>query len=330
MQPATQAGASCGGRGDGRQGAMWTRRSSTAVWARVAHRERDRQSQIAYLCARGCAHPQASRRQLSSATDAHEGERELAAEVVRLQEQLKEAHGSYVELERAFAKYKTGERMVYGNRGDGDPSSTAHPAETLLNHRFSNSDARRRKMRILSMDGGGARGLYTANILARICREEPRLLDNIDLIAGTSTGAVIGMLLASDFPPDEIQQIFEQLAPKVFTPMSPWRRAIAPFFKSAYDSDVRSKIFAEWCGDTTFAEVKKWLIITTFKVDGANPHPAASIFPSTCTRWRPGLLTNIPRMQGLVEPDNVLTLHDTLMWATAAPVYFPIEDGAPH
>ena len=309
---------------------MWTRRSSTAVWARVAHRERDRQSQIAYLCARGCAHPQASRRQLSSATDAHEGERELAAEVVRLQEQLKEAHGSYVELERAFAKYKAGERMVYGNRGDGDPSSTAHPAETLLNHRFSNSDARRRKMRILSMDGGGARGLYTANILARICREEPRLLDNIDLIAGTSTGAVIGMLLASDFPPDEIQQIFEQLAPKVFTSMSPWRRAIAPFFKSAYDSDVRSKIFAEWCGDTTFAEMKKWLIITTFKVDGANPHPAASIFPSTCTRWRPGLLTNIPRMQGLVEPDNVLTLHDTLMWATAAPVYFPIEDGAPH
>ena len=78
--------------------------------------------------------------------------------------------------------------------------------------------------------------------------------------------------------------------------------------------------------------------------DGANPHPAASIFPLGCTRWRPALLTNIPRMQGLVEPDYPVELHvrqacflkqfvflilasfqDALMWGTAAPVYFPIR-----
>lgn len=152
-------------------------------------------------------------------------------------------------------------------------------------------------------------------------------MDSIDLIAGTSTGAVIGMLLASDFPPDEIQEIFEALAPKIFTPMPLWRRMVSPFFASSYDSEVRSKIFEEWCDGRTFADVKKWLIITTFKVDGTNPHPAASIFPSNCNRWRPGLLTNIPRMQGLVDPDLPLTLHDTLMWSTAAPVYFPIENG---
>lgn len=278
----------------------------------------------------GRPHHRASRRLQSGVADTHEGERILAAEVTRLQQELNKARSSYVELERAFAQYKTAERAPITNEhtttSDGDDGGD-HPAETLLNHRFSNRCSKRRKMRILSMDGGGARGLYTATILARIVREEPRLLDNIDLIAGTSTGAVIGMLLASDFPPDEIQRIFEQLAPKIFAPVPLWRRTASPFFASSYDSEVRSNIFHDWCEDRTFADVKKWLLITTFKVDGINPHPDASIFPGNCTRWRPGLLTNIPRMQGLVEPDLPLTLHEVLMWATAAPVYFPIQDG---
>jgi hypothetical protein len=296
------------------------------------------------LCARGGATKVqtgavTSRHLGSGDPDAAEGERVLAAEVRRLQTELNEAHCSYVALEQSFAEYKVGERIPsskeaeFGGdaRGTGSAASTAaatahHPAEQLLNHRFSNSDTRRRKMRILSMDGGGARGLYTATILARICREEPRLLDNIDLIAGTSTGAVIGMLLASDVPPAEIEQIFRQLAPKIFAPMPLWRRAVAPFFASSYDAEVRSQIFSEWTQGKTFADIKPWLLITTFKVDGINPHPSASIFGS-CSRWRPGLLTNIPRMQGLVEPDLPLTLHDTLMYSTAAPVYFPIQNG---
>lgn len=274
------------------------------------------------------------RRHLSFSPDAYEKERVLAAEVTRLQNELNAAHDSYVELEGAFARYKSGERTpLSGSISDGADSSdagggdSAHPAELILNHRFSNKDARRRKLRILSMDGGGARGFYTARILARIYKEEPGLLDNVDLIAGTSSGAVIGMLIASDFPPDEIQEIYETLAPKVFEPMPLWRRMLAPMLTSSYDGNARSKIFREWCAGRTFADVNRWLLVTTFKLDGYNPHPAASIFPSNCTRWRPGLLTNLPRMQGLVEPDLPLTLHDTLMWATAAPVYFPIENG---
>ena len=264
------------------------------------------------------------------------GELALAAEVGRLREELNIASCEKKALEAAFADYKAGERgqqRWQGSVGGSQhlPPSTVggvtaaghdesgHAAEQLLNQRFSNKDARRRKMRILSMDGGGARGLYTTSILARIAKEEPRLLDNIDLIAGTSTGAIIGMLLASGFPPDEIQTIFEQLAPKIFEPQPLWRRAIAPLFTSAYDADIRSKIFADWTDGRTFADIAPWLIITTFKVDGMNPHPDATIFPTGCTRWRPGLLTNIPRMQGLVEPDLPLTLHDCLMCESSSP-----------
>eukprot|EP01047_Picozoa_sp_COSAG01_P033415 COSAG01_NODE_2459_length_7655_cov_138.985442_3_plen_276_part_00 len=45
---------------------------------------------------------------------------------------------------------------------------------------------------VLSLDGGGVRGLFTAVILARLVEEEPRLMERFDLVAGTSSGGIIG------------------------------------------------------------------------------------------------------------------------------------------
>jgi len=70
--------------------------------------------------------------------------------------------------------------------------------------------------KLLALDGGGIRGLITIEILARIesiVREQagkPSLVlaDYFDYIAGTSTGAVIGTLLALGKPVDEIRRIY--------------------------------------------------------------------------------------------------------------------------
>ena len=70
----------------------------------------------------------------------------------------------------------------------------------------------RRRFRILSLDDGGARGLFTAHILARLIEEEPRLLDSVDLIAGTSTGALIGVLLSNGTHPSHIAELYKELA----------------------------------------------------------------------------------------------------------------------
>lgn len=45
---------------------------------------------------------------------------------------------------------------------------------------------------ILAIDGGGLRGLIPAIILERLCDRFPRLLDAFDMIAGTSSGAILG------------------------------------------------------------------------------------------------------------------------------------------
>jgi hypothetical protein len=55
---------------------------------------------------------------------------------------------------------------------------------------------------VLSLDGGGVRGLFTAVILARLVEEEPRLMERFDLVAGTSSGGIIGSKSpASPAPP---------------------------------------------------------------------------------------------------------------------------------
>ncbi len=47
--------------------------------------------------------------------------------------------------------------------------------------------------RILSVDGGGIRGIYTAVIIARILKEVPNLINETALFAGTSTSAMLAL-----------------------------------------------------------------------------------------------------------------------------------------
>ena len=50
--------------------------------------------------------------------------------------------------------------------------------------------------RILSIDGGGVRGVYTAVLLNRIAQEIPELFDETHFFAGTSTGSILALGLA--------------------------------------------------------------------------------------------------------------------------------------
>ena len=71
-----------------------------------------------------------------------------------------------------------------------------------------------KKFRILSIDGGGIRGLIPARVLAELEEEfqqkEPdkKLYEHFDLICGTSTGAIlaIGCLLYTSPSPRDKRQ----------------------------------------------------------------------------------------------------------------------------
>jgi patatin-like phospholipase/acyl hydrolase len=79
--------------------------------------------------------------------------------------------------------------------------------------------------RILALDGGGLRGVLTLGILREIeshLRARPRrhpdllLSDYFDLIAGTSTGAIIGAALSLGMSVDEVHRHYMRPGPFVF------------------------------------------------------------------------------------------------------------------
>lgn len=70
--------------------------------------------------------------------------------------------------------------------------------------------------KILCLDGGGAKGFYTLGIL----REVEALLgkplsDKFDLIFGTSTGSIIGSLLALGYEVEQIHELYKEHVPEV-------------------------------------------------------------------------------------------------------------------
>lgn len=71
--------------------------------------------------------------------------------------------------------------------------------------------------RILSIDGGGIRGTFPASFLAALEDDLDKPIGRyFDLIAGTSTGGVIGIALAMGIPAKRILKLYEELGPSIF------------------------------------------------------------------------------------------------------------------
>jgi hypothetical protein len=78
--------------------------------------------------------------------------------------------------------------------------------------------------RVLAIDGGGMRGLYTAHYLSLLAqnfaqRRGLAALDlgrAFDLIVGTSTGAIIGTALAAGIPPATIARFYQEHGNRIF------------------------------------------------------------------------------------------------------------------
>src|ERR1700726_2712237 len=100
--------------------------------------------------------------------------------------------------------------------------------------------------RVLSLDGGGAKGFYTIGVLKEIEAMAGRpLWECFDLIFGTSTGGIIAALLALGYSVDDIHKLYKEHVPAVMRQRNKRRKsaALAHLAKTVY-------------GERTFADVK--------------------------------------------------------------------------
>ncbi|MES2294356.1 MAG: patatin-like phospholipase family protein [Pseudomonadota bacterium] len=89
---------------------------------------------------------------------------------------------------------------------------------------FSNE----RPCRILSLDGGGAKGFYSLGVLREIeGMVRAPLCEKFDLIFGTSTGSIIAALLALGKSVSEISELYEEHVPMVMMEKSRAKKSAA-------------------------------------------------------------------------------------------------------
>ncbi len=100
--------------------------------------------------------------------------------------------------------------------------------------------------RILSLDGGGAKGFYTLGVLKEIeAMLNCPLYKRFDIVFGTSTGAIIAALIALGCKIDEIHDLYKKHVPTVMGQKSAASRTAA-----------LAKLASEVFGEQKFVDVK--------------------------------------------------------------------------
>jgi patatin-like phospholipase/acyl hydrolase len=173
--------------------------------------------------------------------------------------------------------------------------------------------------RILSLDGGGIRGIVSVVLMQRLAAERGlgRWLDRARLVAGTSTGGLIALGLAHGIDLAELRDLYETRGRSIFD--DSWlddlrdlgRIAGAEYGNRGLERELR-RIF----GRATLGDLKKRVLVPAFDLD--NEDRVASR-----RTWKPKLFHNFPGS----DSDGKTPAWKVGLYTSAAPTYFPSVDG---
>jgi len=175
------------------------------------------------------------------------------------------------------------------------------------------------RYRVLSIDGGGIRGIVTIILLQRL-RSLPGLrgiLDHIDLIAGTSTGGLLALGLAKGLKLHALRALYEEKGRDVFD--DSWLDDVVDLgtlIGAEYSSDKLEAELQRVFGTATLGDLPGKVLITSFDLDNENPDPARRT-------WKPKLFHNLPGESN----DHDRLVYKVALYTAAAPTYFPAVDG---
>lgn len=155
--------------------------------------------------------------------------------------------------------------------------------------------------RVLALDGGGARGLFTASFLATVeDLLKVRIGDQFDLIVGTSSGATIALSLAFGLPARRALDLFLEHGPRIFA--RPRRLGMLALPK--YDGRSLEAALREVFGEHRLNEVTTPVCITSYELTDSYPRI-----------WKDD---HAPETGGGNEPAWCVALA-----SSAAPMFFP-------
>ncbi len=158
---------------------------------------------------------------------------------------------------------------------------------------------------ILSIDGGGVRGIIPLACLVKLEAEESKPSREIfDMIAGTSTGAVIAAGLALGISARGLLAMYRNLAHEAFARL-PWWSILFNLGNHRYSAQFISDTLLEIGADTNLNSLPLDVLITAKNTGSGRTDFFVRDNPGNASRW------------------GTLSLRDAVLASIAAPTYFP-------
>jgi hypothetical protein len=183
---------------------------------------------------------------------------------------------------------------------------------------------------MLAIDGGGLKGVLPAAFLAEVeTRSGQRIVDQFDLIAGTSTGGIIALGLAMGLSAGEILQFYRERGPAIFGQragaaqgVGDWlRRAVSKVgsrakqvVRSKYSNRELAQALSDVFGERRLGEAATRLVIPAYDSMTCGPY----VFKTA----------HHPRFKS----DYTRRVVDVALATAAAPTFFPAHsfEGGTH
>ena len=170
-----------------------------------------------------------------------------------------------------------------------------------------------RPIRILALDGGGTRGVIPATLLCRL--EElsgARIIDMFDMVAGSSAGAVLALLLTTRgfgrsprYSAQDCRQIWVRDSRRIFSrSLRHTLASMAGLYRYKFPIASVLDTLRDYFGDTELKDLLREVLLTSYDVD----------------RHRPSFFT---RRAARADGSANFYSRDAAQAAFAAPSWFP-------
>lgn len=188
------------------------------------------------------------------------------------------------------------------------------------------------KYKILSLDGGGIRGLITARLIDRLNKVDKIAgwLNDVDLIAGTSAGGLIALALSAGKEPSSIRDLYLIKGDNIFE-KNVVDKVIPNIISAKYSNENLKEELALLFGDKKLGDLNKKVAIPTFDLDAFYDFDKTKAGEER--GWKPKIFHNFKGKRGEAEnrydgySDTQYLVKDVALYTSSAPTYFPIADG---
>ena len=165
--------------------------------------------------------------------------------------------------------------------------------------------------KILSIDGGGFRGLFSSTVLSEVEKVNGPIAEHFDLLCGTSTGGLIALAIAAGRSAQDVADFYKNWGPKIFPEPTLFRKGKRKFSKvfapnSRNTDKVLKEAIQEIIGDKKMSEANSYLCIPAVSLIDFSPLVFKTDHAPMLTRDSNGLMK------------------DVAISTSAAPLYFPV------